>query len=642
MKTESPVAGITLLESLGHGGFSVVYRGLQTSVGREVALKVGNRAVSDERDRRRFLREARAAGQLSDHPNVISLYDAGITEDGRTFLVMELCPAGSLADQLRASGPLRPADVREVGVRIADALEFAHQAGVLHRDLKPANILVNRFGAPGLTDFGLAASHDASQQLSITLDALTPAFAPPEAFRMERPTVSVDVYGLGATLYALLSGRPPRWPAEGYPSIPTIISLQDQPLPDLPGVPAALVAVLRKAMATAPAERYASAADLRDALQGVALDAPTGMFAAIPADEPAPVPVFRAPGFASGSAAPSRQPGQATPPASGRASQPARGHQPSSGTPATPPASGPTGRPATSGTANQSPAATDRPAASGTANRSPAATGRPANAVRPRADAERPRADAGSPRREQPPAAGRLSAADQVSPVNRAPAGPASARNKPAPTAPTGAKSAPKRRRRWSRVLTALVLAGVLGAGAMVASSTTNLPALLTSLWQPDDSANITYVEADPATITSIGLGPFRVGEPVQPLLAGDGADLDSCWDNQLVGNGDAYPSVRAVHEDGVIRFVQITSGDLYTTRSKLRVGSTPQDVRRVVPDAQLRHDGKHGVDTYLVRDGANGLLFVMGNDGRTAAIVVGDLGRLIKISKGGRGAQHC
>jgi len=179
-------------------------------VGREVALKVDNRMVRDERDRRRFLREAHAAGQLSDHPNVISVFDAGITEDGRPYLVMELC-SGSLADRLGKDGTIPPPDVREVGVRIADALEVAHQAGVLHRDLKPANILVNRFGSPGLADFGLAASHDTSRQLSATLEALTPAYAAPEVFRMERPTVAVDVYGLAATLYSLLSGRPPRW-----------------------------------------------------------------------------------------------------------------------------------------------------------------------------------------------------------------------------------------------------------------------------------------------------------------------------------------------------------------------------------------------------------------------------------------------
>jgi DNA-binding NarL/FixJ family response regulator/tRNA A-37 threonylcarbamoyl transferase component Bud32 len=272
---EPPVPGLTVLQILGHGGYSSVYRAHQESVGRAVALKIGNRPVREERDRRRFLREARAAGRLSDHPNVISLYDAGLTSDGRPYLVMELCPAGSLADRLRTDGRLPPAEVRDIGIRIADALVEAHGAGVLHRDLKPANILVNRFGAVGLADFGLAASHEASQQFTATVEALSPAYASPEAFRMERPTAAVDIYGLGATLYALLSGRPPRWPAHGHPGLATMIALHHEPVPDLPGVPVELTAVLRQAMSADPADRHASAADLRDALVEVPLDAPT-------------------------------------------------------------------------------------------------------------------------------------------------------------------------------------------------------------------------------------------------------------------------------------------------------------------------------------------------------------------------------
>jgi serine/threonine protein kinase len=252
---------------LGHGGFSVVYRARQELLGRDVALKVGNRTMTDDRDRRRFLREAHAAGRLSDHPNVISLYDAGVAPDDRPYLVMELCPDGSLADRLRAHGALPPAYVREVGIGIADALAEAHGAGVLHRDLKPANVLVNRFGVAGLADFGLTASHEANQYVSGTVEALSPAFAPPEVFRMERPTTAVDIYGLGATLYALLTGRPPRWPAHGYPSIVTMAHLHDEPLPDVPGVATAFTAVLRRAMASEPGDRYASAGELRDALR---------------------------------------------------------------------------------------------------------------------------------------------------------------------------------------------------------------------------------------------------------------------------------------------------------------------------------------------------------------------------------------
>ncbi|WP_208805466.1 serine/threonine-protein kinase, partial [Microbispora triticiradicis] len=141
---------------LGQGGFGVVYRARQLAVGREVALKVDNRVLVSDRDRRRFMREVTSAGALSGHPHVADVYDAGVLGDGRPYMVLELCPNGSLADRLRDGGPLGPREVRDIGVRIADALAAAHALGVLHRDVKPANILVNSYGMVALSDFGLA------------------------------------------------------------------------------------------------------------------------------------------------------------------------------------------------------------------------------------------------------------------------------------------------------------------------------------------------------------------------------------------------------------------------------------------------------------------------------------------------------
>jgi hypothetical protein len=111
---------------LGSGGFAAVYRCWQLRVGREVAVKVDNRVLLSERDRRRFVREVTAAGRLSGHPHVIDVYDAGTLPDGRPYLVMELCPAGSLADALHRDGPMSPAQVRDIGIRISDALAAAH------------------------------------------------------------------------------------------------------------------------------------------------------------------------------------------------------------------------------------------------------------------------------------------------------------------------------------------------------------------------------------------------------------------------------------------------------------------------------------------------------------------------------------
>jgi len=190
---------------LGAGGFATVYRCWQLAVGREVAVKVDNRVLFTERDRRRFLREVTAAGRLSGHPHVIDVYDAGTLADGRPYLVMELCPAGSLHDAVRRHGPMPAAQVRDIGIRLADALAAAHASGVLHRDIKPANILVNRFGMVGLSDFGLASIISARGEQTASREALTPAYSSPETFRGEEPTVLADVYSLAATLYALLA-----------------------------------------------------------------------------------------------------------------------------------------------------------------------------------------------------------------------------------------------------------------------------------------------------------------------------------------------------------------------------------------------------------------------------------------------------
>ncbi|MEU6431180.1 protein kinase [Microbispora sp. NPDC046973] len=270
------VPGYEVLGILGQGGFGVVYRARQLAVGREVALKVDNRVLVSDRDRRRFMREVTSAGALSGHPHVADVYDAGVLPDGRPYMVLELCPNGSLADRLRDAGPLGPREVRDIGIKIADALAAAHAVGVLHRDVKPANILVNSYGMVALSDFGLATMPGqggaARSEVSVTRESLTPAYAPPEAFDLTEPTAAGDVYALAATLYALLQGRPPRFPDSGVVNIAAIMALHRQPIPDIPGVPAALTAVLRHGMETDPAQRIRTAAELRDALAALAPD----------------------------------------------------------------------------------------------------------------------------------------------------------------------------------------------------------------------------------------------------------------------------------------------------------------------------------------------------------------------------------
>jgi serine/threonine protein kinase len=264
------VPGLTGLIVLARGGYATVYQARQESVGRPVAVKVEHRALDSEDDQRRFLREAHAAGEMSGHPHVVDLFDAGVTEDGHPYLIMELC-AGTYADRM-ARTPLPPAEVRDVGVKIADALADSHARGVLHRDVKPANILVSRFGEPALADFGLAVLAE-SRETSLSMDVLTPAYAPPEIFRHStHPTAAADVYALCASLYAMLRGGPPRWKDDSMPSLRALIDLFDEPIPDLPGVGVALLDVLRTGMDNDPGRRpYAGR--LRDDLATLPFDA---------------------------------------------------------------------------------------------------------------------------------------------------------------------------------------------------------------------------------------------------------------------------------------------------------------------------------------------------------------------------------
>ncbi|MFC4856311.1 serine/threonine-protein kinase [Actinophytocola glycyrrhizae] len=254
------VPGYEIVDAVGRGGFGVVYRARQLTIDREVALKVDTRVILDDRDQRRFLREVRAAGRLSGHPHVVEIYDAGVLPDHRPYLVMELCPGGSLADR---RAPAAPREVAEIGQKIADALAAAHDLGVLHRDIKPANILVKRYGTVGLADFGLAALMETGRDTSVTLAALTPAYAAPEQFHLAPPTPQSDVYALCATLYTLLAGRPPRYPDDGELSVPEIIRRHDLPVEDIPDVPPEFMAVLRRGLARDPAHRYPEAAALR-------------------------------------------------------------------------------------------------------------------------------------------------------------------------------------------------------------------------------------------------------------------------------------------------------------------------------------------------------------------------------------------
>ena len=245
----------------------------QETLDRLVAVKVDQRRLDVESERLRFLREAGAAGRMSGHPGIVTVHDAGILSDDRPYLVMELCPGGSLTSYLNTATRPTQERVRQIGVRIADALAATHARGVLHRDVKPANILIDAYDQVGLADFGLAALPGPGLASQETFQALTPAYTAPEVLRRQPPTPYGDVYSLAATLYALLSGRAPRWPETGTPTLVEVLKQQQRPITRLPDVDPELMRILERALSLDPTARP-TAAEFRDQLAALELRSP--------------------------------------------------------------------------------------------------------------------------------------------------------------------------------------------------------------------------------------------------------------------------------------------------------------------------------------------------------------------------------
>ena len=262
-----PVPGVRLGQVLGQGGFATVYAGEQVSLGRPVAVKIDSRPLHDERNRRRFMREMAAASRISGHPNAVSLIDSGVLPDGRPYLVMERCDGGSLAQVLQR-GEISAAQAVSIVTAVCSALGAAHDAGVLHRDIKPGNILIDAYGSPRLSDFGLAAVQREGIDSSVTLETMTPDFAPPEAFTLAAPSPRGDVWSMGAVLFALLTGRGPRRTADGAPqSLPEIINHLSVPIDTSDArIPEALRPLLDRALHPDPAQRYRDGNELTEAL----------------------------------------------------------------------------------------------------------------------------------------------------------------------------------------------------------------------------------------------------------------------------------------------------------------------------------------------------------------------------------------
>ncbi|MDI9915490.1 protein kinase [Rhodococcus sp. IEGM 1379] len=258
ISAELAAAGFEDAQEIGRGGFGVVYRCLQSSLDRIVAVKVLT-GDFDSENLARFLREQRAMGRLTGHPNIVHVLSVGAISSGRPYIVMPYHPQGSLAARTLSGNPLDCGAVLRLGVKVAGALETAHRLGIIHRDVKPANILLTDYGEPELADFGIAhlTTGFAASKISDSGNAFetargiitaSPAFTAPEVLHGETSEVSADIYSLGATLLSSVIGR----------RVPDL---------NVPGVPDDVRMILERAMSERPSDRPASAAEFGEQLR---------------------------------------------------------------------------------------------------------------------------------------------------------------------------------------------------------------------------------------------------------------------------------------------------------------------------------------------------------------------------------------
>lgn len=263
-----------LTERLGSGGMAGVWRGVDRSLQRPVAVKLLHPSfAADTAGAERLRREARHAASLS-HPNVVTVYDTGEDDDGTPFIVMELVEGRSLHDVLRERAPLPAAETARIGRSVLAALDHAHRKGIVHRDVKPGNVLVTQDGDIKVTDFGIAKGLDDTAGLTQTGTLMgTASYLAPEQVAGLGVTPVSDLYALGCVLYECLTGSPP---FRGDNAVAVAHAHQHAPVPPLrrqrPDLPVAFEQVVMRALEKDPARRFSNAAEMDAAIAATGLD----------------------------------------------------------------------------------------------------------------------------------------------------------------------------------------------------------------------------------------------------------------------------------------------------------------------------------------------------------------------------------
>ncbi len=260
------IEGLSEAAEIGAGGSGRVYRARQLDLNRDVAVKMIH-ANYDYESQRLFQRERQLMASISNHPGIAPIYSSGTTSGGQYYFIMPYYAAGSVADRL-AQGPIGWREAAHATAEVADAVDHAHRSHVLHCDLKPDNIMIDDNGHPVIVDFGIAKLVEGTVGLSRGIQ-MTPFYAPPEAFDGLPHESRSDIYSLGATLFAMISGTPPFATERGVLAIG--MKAATEPVPDLRHLaPDEVCRCIERAMAKRPDDRYPTAAmlatDLREAI----------------------------------------------------------------------------------------------------------------------------------------------------------------------------------------------------------------------------------------------------------------------------------------------------------------------------------------------------------------------------------------